>query len=190
VGVVAVGVAAVISDLPTHTSRATDIQGETTLITEINADVAPCVFAVREALTLYSDETSGTLSSGNRSQIPSLLRDDQNACSFTDSSIFDLSSIEVPGSPAGKHVGEAANTMTVWATSDALGAIEVVQALTSSPADRKARAQLLVDERLLAQDRAKATAEINAAGRILRTRLPALNLSKETLPTPRPPTSS
>jgi hypothetical protein len=189
VGVVAVVGAAVITDLPTHTSRATDIRGETTVIGEINADVAPCVFAVREALTLYSDETSGTLSSGNRSQIPALLRDDQNACSFTDSSIFDLSNIEVPGSPAGKHIGEAVNTVTVWATSDALGAIEVVQTLTSRPTDRKARAQLLVDERLLAQDRAKATAEINAAGRTLRTRLPALNLSKEALPTPRPPTT-
>jgi len=177
VGVVVVVGAAVVSDLPTHTSRATDIQGETTVISEITGDVAPCVFAVREALTLYGDETSGTLSAGNRAQIPGLLRDDQDACSFTDSSIYDLSDIEVPGSPAGKDMGQAVNTTTVWATSDALAAIEDIQSLTSDPADRKARAQLVVARRLLAEDSAKVAGEVGAAGRTLRTTLPAIGLS-------------
>jgi len=168
--------AAVVSDLPTQASRATDIQAETTVIGEINTDVAPCVFAVGEALTLYSDETSGTLTAAHRAQIPGLLRDDQDACSLTDQSIYDLSDIESPGGTAGDRVGDALNTATVWTTSDALGAIETIQALTNGP-DAKARAQLLVYERLMTADREKAAAEIHAADKLLRTTLPLVNLS-------------
>jgi hypothetical protein len=178
--VVVVG-AAVISDLPTPTSRASDIQGESTVIGEINTDVAPCVFSVHEALTLYVDE-SGTLSAADRGRIPDLLRDDQNACSYTNANIFDLSDIDLLGTAAGKQVGQALNTATVWATSDALAAIEAVQSLTSNPADRKARSTLRADQRLLAADRDKATSEIAAAGRLLGTRLPPLSLSTQALP--------
>ncbi len=182
VGVVVVIGVAVLTDLPTPTSRANDAKGENAVIGEINADVAPCLFSVREAFTLYADETSGRLSASNRAQIPALLRDDQTACSYTDDSIFELSDIDVSGSAAGKQVSQAVNTVTVWATSDALGAIEDVQALSSRAADHKARAQLQVQLRLLAEDRAKATAEIDTAGKILRTKLATLDVSTESLP--------
>lgn len=180
-GVIVVVGAAVITDLPTPTSRASDTQGESSVISEINADIAPCLFSVREALTLYSD-AEGTLSAAHRAQIPALLRDDQNACSYTDANIFDLSDISVPGTAAGKQVSQAVNTVTVWATSDALSTIQAVQVLTSRQADAKARTELRADERLLAADRDKATGEIDAAGRLLGTRLPALDVSKEVLP--------
>jgi hypothetical protein len=176
-----VGVA-VISDLPTPTSRASDVQAENAVIKEINSDVAPCLFSVREALTLYADETSGTLSSAHRAQIPGLLRDDQTACSYTNDNIFELSDIAAPGSAAGKQVSQAVNTVTVWATSDALGAIEAIQTLTARPGDRKARSQLHSAERLLTQDRNKATAEIDAAGHALGTKLATLDVSTESLP--------
>ena len=176
VGVVVVLAAAVVSDLPTQASRATDIQAETTVIGEINTDVAPCVFAVGEALTLYSDETSGILTAAHRAQIPGLLRDDQDACSLTDQSIYDLSDIESPGGTAGNRVGDALNTATVWTTSDALGAIETIQALTNGP-NAKARAQLLDYEHLMTADRQKAAAEIHAADKSLRATLPLINLS-------------
>jgi hypothetical protein len=190
-GVIVVVAAAVISDLPTATSPASDARGENAVIGEINSDVAPCLFSVREALTLYADETSGTLSSAHRAQIPALLRDDQTACSYTNDNIFELSDIDVPGSAAGKQVSQAVNTVTVWATSDALGVVEAIQTLTSRPGDRKARAQLHDDERLLIQDRSKATAEIDAAGHALGTRLATLDVSTESLPgVSSPPPSS
>ncbi len=182
VGVIVVVGAAVISDLPTPTSLAADTKAENAVIKEINSDVAPCLFSVREALTFYGDETSGTLSSAHRAQIPALLRDDQTACSYTNDNIFQLSEIDVPGSAAGKQVSQAVNTVTVWATSDALGAIEAIQTLTSQPGDRKARTQLHHQERLLAEERDKATAEIAAAGHALGTRLATLDVSTESLP--------
>jgi hypothetical protein len=173
---VAVVAAAVISDLPTQASRTADIQAETTVIGEINTDVSPCVFAVGEALTLYADETSGTLTAAHRAQIPGLLRDDQDACSLTDQSIYDLSDIESPGGTAGNSVGDALDTATVWTTSDALGAIETIQALTDGP-DAKARVRLRLDEGLMTSDRKKADAEIHAADKALRATLPLVNLS-------------
>jgi hypothetical protein len=82
------------------------------------------------------------LTSAHRAQIPGLLRDDLDACSLTDQSIYDLSDIESPGGTAGNRVGDALNTATVWTTSDALGVIATIQALTNGP-NGKARAQLL-----------------------------------------------
>lgn len=178
--IVVVG-AAVISDLPTATSPASDAKAENAVIKQINLDVAPCLFSIREALTFYGDETSGRLSSGHRAQIPALLHDDQTACSYTNENIFELSDIAAPGSSAGKQVSQAVNTVTVWATSDALGAIEAIQTLTSHPGDRKARRQLHHNERLLTEDRSKATAEIDAAGHALGIRLATLDVSTESL---------
>jgi hypothetical protein len=182
VGVIVVIAAAVISDLPTPTSPAADARGEDAVISEINTDVAPCLFSLREALTFYGDEMSRTLSAAHRAEIPSLLRDDQTACSYTNDNIFELSDIDVPGSPAGKLVGQAVNTVTVWATSDALGAIEAVQTLTSDPGDRRARTELDAQERLLTQDRAKLTGEIDAAGKSLGIKLATVDVSTESLP--------
>ena len=185
VGVVAVIGASVVSDLPTHTSRRTDIAGETTVIGEVTSDVAPCVFAVKEAATLYGDETSGALlTAGNRAQIPALLRDDQDACSFTDDSIFQLSDIDVPGSPAGKDMGQAVNSATVWATSDALAVIEDIQSLTTDPGDARARRDLGRDERLLALDRDRVDGDVDAAGRALDTTLPRIALATVTVTAP------
>jgi hypothetical protein len=176
-GVAVVVAAAVVSDLPTPLSRASDIQAETTVISEINTDVAPCVFAIRESLTLYGDETAGGLTAGNRAQIPALLRDDQDACSFVNESVFDLSDIDVPGSTAGKDMGQAVNTTTVWATSDALEAIEQIQTLTSDPGDHTARARLATAERQLSKDAATVRAEVNAGSKVLHTTLPPISLS-------------
>ena len=74
------------------------------------------------------------------------------------------------------------NTATVWSTSDALGAIEAVESLTSNPSDRRARSRLTTDERLLAADRDTVTSEIDAAGRLLGTRLPRIDISTQSLP--------
>jgi hypothetical protein len=173
--VVVVGIA-VISDLPTGASRTADIQADTTVIGQINTDIAPCVFAVHEALTLYSDETSGTLTSAHRAQIPGLLRDDLDACSLTDQSIYDLTDVESPGGTAGNRVSDALNTATVWTTSDAVGVIATIQALTNG-SNGKARAQLSKYEHLMAADGKRAAAEIHAADTDLRANLPLLKLS-------------
>ena len=151
--VVVIAAITVVSDLPVHTSRAADISSEKGVLSELNTDLAPCALAVHEALTLWGQQSAHTLSAANRGQAAALLRDDQNACSFTNQTIFDLSNIEVPGSAAGKVMGDLVATSVLWTTSDALEAIEAVQALMVDGGDRGARVKLDQAERALAQDR-------------------------------------
>jgi hypothetical protein len=172
----------VLTDLPQHTSRSAEISGDRTVMSQINGDVGPCSYALGETFTIYAGLTAHSLTRSELGQAPGLLRDDQVACSFTDDSVYQLSTIEVPGSSAGKDLGQLVSTVTLWATSDALSAIEQVQTLDTHPTDSRALAQLRNDERLLASDRAQAEAELNAADKVLRTRLPAIQLAQAPAP--------
>jgi hypothetical protein len=166
----------VITDLPTHSSRATDIQSANAVIKEVNSDIAPCVFAVREAFTIYGDQVRNSLTAADRSHTPALLTDDQTACSLTDESIFNLSDVEVPGSAAGKQLGKMVGSVTLWATSDALGAVDAIQTLSVHPTNASARAALARDRRNLASDRAAAEASVRSIQAMLDTNLVGLYL--------------
>jgi len=173
----------VITDLPVQTSRASDIAAERSVMKEVNGDIAPCALGAHEAFAIYGQAQQGTLSASDRAAVPGLLRDDQSACSFTNNSIYDLSNIEVPGSPAGKHLGNLVGAATLWVTSDALGAIEDIQTLVDQPTDNKALTDLGTRERQLAVDRRGADDELRAANRVLGARLPLPDLPALPIPT-------
>jgi hypothetical protein len=158
--VLVVGVITVLTDLPQHDSRPVEIAGDTSVMNEVNADVGPCSYALGESVEIYGDFTAHTLT-----------------CSFTDDSIYQLSTVEVPNSAAGKHLGQLVSTVTLWATSDALSAIEEIQTLSSDPTTAAGRRRLAHDELLLGRDRAQAQSQLSAADQILRARLPALHLT-------------
>jgi hypothetical protein len=170
--VVVVVAASVIIDLPSHTTVATDIADQTSIMHQINADVGGCAFAVRETFTIYQDMKTGHLSASERSSVPSMLRDDQSACSFTNSDIFDLSNVETTGSPAGRNIGQVVSVSTLWVTSDALAAIEDIQTLFSTSGTSATVADLTQQEAQLAKDRADADGYVQAADRILGAKLP------------------
>ncbi|MGP0032868.1 MAG: hypothetical protein ACLPVF_20470 [Acidimicrobiales bacterium] len=181
--VAVVAVATVLVDLPVHASRASDISSETSVMSEVNSDLAPCGLAVHEAFTIWGDQESNSLTPSERGASGGLLRDDQAACSFTNESIYDLSNVEVPGSPAGKDIGDLVSTVTLWSTSDALSAIEDIQSLMTNADNDRARGELVNAERLLAADRRTAFDQIGEADHLLDTRLPAPDLPA--LPVPR-----
>jgi hypothetical protein len=169
--VVAIVAVTVVTDLPVHTSRASDISSEQSVMSELNPDLAPCALAVHEALNIWGDQSAHTLSATDQAESGSLLRDDQTACSFTNQSIFDLSNIEVPGSPAGKDMGELVATSVLWTTSDALKAIEAVQALMINAQDARALTGLAKAERAMAADRAAGLHELARADQVLNAHL-------------------
>ncbi len=166
----------VITDLPSHASRASNIASANALIKEVNDDISPCVFAAGEAFTIYADQTHNSLTASDRASVPGLLNDDQTACSFTNDSIFSLSDIDVPGSAAGKQLGDIVNSVTLWATSDALGAIDAIQTLSTDPGNRAALGALAKDRRMMASDRAAADASLQAIDHMLDAKIAALNL--------------
>jgi hypothetical protein len=95
-----------------------------------------------------------------------------------DDSIYQLSTITVPGSGSGRDLGQLVGTVTLWATADALSAIEQVQVLDTDPSNRHALELLAGDEKLLGSDRAAAEAELAAADKSVGMRLPALDLTE------------
>jgi hypothetical protein len=174
--VAAVIVASVLVDLPASTTVPADIANQTAVMKQINAAIAGCSFGVGETFTIYQELERHALNASNRAETPSMLRDDQSACSFTSSSIYDLSNIEGTGTPAGKDVGLVVNVATLWATSDALAAIEDIQTLSTSPADTAARRDLASRQVALAAGRTQARNDVLAADRILAAHLPMPDL--------------
>lgn len=172
--VVAVVAVSVVTDLPEHATRSANISSAKALLQEVNGDVEACGYAVEQAFAIDDAEVRDDMSAADRANVPALLRDDQSACSFTSSSIYDLSTIEPPSSSSGKDLSTVVGTLVQWTSGDGLGAIEAVQTLDSDPRDTKALASLAGDERALASDRASAEAALSAADRDLATRLPSL----------------
>jgi hypothetical protein len=166
----------VLSDLPVSTSRADDIGAERSVMSEVNTDLAPCALAVHQAVGIWNLQAAHALTSADRSPTPGLLSDDQTACSFTNENIYDLSDIQVPGTAAGKHLGQLLATVTLWTTSDSLRAIEDVQTLMADPGNVSVRHNLAKEEAQLAADRGTAIAQENAADRNLDTRLQRVDL--------------
>src|ERR1017187_1097027 len=183
-GLAAVVAVTVVTDLPVHTSRASDIASEEGVLSELNTDLAPCVLAVHEALEIWGGQSAHTLAGHGQAASASLLRDDQNACSFTNETIFDLSNIEVPGSPAGKDMGDLVATSVLWTTSDPPKAVEAVQALMLNGHATAARASLNQAERALATDRKAGLAELARANHVLDTQLPRPDMPPMPTPTP------
>jgi hypothetical protein len=174
--VVVIALITVLSDLPVSTSRADDIGAERSVMSEVNADLAPCALAIHQAVGIWNLAAAHTLTSPDRAPTPGLLSDDQTACSFTNESIYDLSDIQVPGTAAGKHLGQLLATVTLWTTSDSLRAIEDVQTLMGDPGNVSALHNLTKEEAQLAADRRTAIAQENAADRNLDTHLQRVDL--------------
>ncbi len=166
----------VLTDLPVSTSRADDISAERSVMSEVNADLAPCALAIHQAIGIWSLDAAQELTPADRAPTPGLLSDDQSACSFTNEEIYDLVNIQVPGTPAGKDLGQMVASATLWTTSDALRAIEDVQTLMNDPDDASALHSLSAEKDQLAADRRSAIAEEDAADRALDTHLQPVDL--------------
>jgi hypothetical protein len=166
----------VLSDLPTSTSRADDITEERSVMSEMNTDLGPCALAVHQAVGIWNLQVTHALTAAERAPTPGLLGDDQTACSFTNENIYDLAGIQVPGTAAGKQLGQLVATVTLWTTSDSLRAIEDVQTLMSDPGNAAVLRNLSKEEAQLATDRRSAIAQENAADRNLGTHLPRVDL--------------
>jgi hypothetical protein len=169
--------ATVLTDLPQNATPSVQYGTDVQVLSQVNMNVVGCSYAVGEAFMIRRRELAGTLTPGDKAQVPRLLQDDQNACSFTSQNIFDLSNVEAPGSSSGRYMQNIVSVVTTWATSDCLLAIEQIQTLWSHPRDQRAIARLATAQKRMSEDRAKAEADMAAADRIVERRLPRLKLT-------------
>ena len=164
--------ASVLVDLPSKVTPAADASAQTSIMHEINNDLAGCAYATTETFTIYRDLRANTLTTQNLAQVPSMLRDDQIACSLTSGSIYDLSNIQPTGSAAGRRVSDIARIGILWSTSDAQAAIIDIQQIFSGKATPSTYRSLSHSESLLRRDREAAIADINAAQISVHAKLP------------------
>ncbi len=52
--VAAIVLITVLSDLPVSTSRASDISAERSVMSEVNTDLAPCAYAIHQAIGIWN----------------------------------------------------------------------------------------------------------------------------------------
>jgi hypothetical protein len=166
----------VLTDLPVSTSRADDINAERSVMSEVNTDLAGCALAVNQAIGIWNLQAAHALTPAERAPTPGLLGDDQSACSFTSENIYDLANIQVPGTPAGKLLGQLLAAALLWTTSDSLRTIEDVQTLMNNPSNGATRRNLSSEETQLAKDRRTAMEDEQGADRTLDTHLAPVDL--------------
>jgi hypothetical protein len=180
--VIVIAVVTILTDLPVPTSRASDISAERAVMSEVNTDLGACALGLHQAVGIWNLEAARRLPASARGSTPGLLSDDVNACSFTNEGIDDLTTnLQVPGTAAGKDLGELVATATLWSTSDALRTIEDVQTLMEHPGERATLQNLAKEQPQLAADRRTALAQEHAADTVLDTelqpvRMPAIDL--------------
>lgn len=146
--------AMVVSDLATESTSKSNLTTSQGIMSEIRTDVAPCNFGMNESLELYHDAASGHISEADRKQIPALLNDDFNACSFTNATIVDLSSIDLSHSKVGEALNRVAQRSLGWCEPAAFDAIEQIAKLVEGHDTARGRIELAHDETRLNQDRA------------------------------------
>jgi hypothetical protein len=180
--VLVIAVVTILTDLPVPTSRASDISAERAVMTEVNTDLGACALGLHQAVGIWNLEAAHGLPASARSSTPGLLSDDVNACSFTNEGIDDLTTnLQVPGTTAGKDLGELVATATLWSTSDALRTIEDIQTLMEHPGEQAPLRSLAKEQPQLSADRRTALAQEHAADTVLDTelqpvRMPAVEL--------------
>jgi hypothetical protein len=164
----------VVTDLPQHASHSEQIAADVSTVDSVNSLLRSCAFAVNEAFTILGDQQTHQLTPAERAKAPSLLSDDQTACSLNNADVENLSTLELPGSVAGTYLEEIVSALTNWVTSDAQSAIEAIERLVQHPGDPAAHRQLQRAATLMQSDRRLAIADLAGATHALRARLPAL----------------
>jgi hypothetical protein len=167
---------AVATDLPHNESLASERSSASYLVSLVNSYILPCTTATTESASIFRQWQQGRLSASDRSQAPTLLSQDADACSYTSDDINNLSQLEEPGTGAGKYLALMIGDTLSWTTSDALGAIDDFSLITANPKDANAAADLRSREKFLAIDRGEALGAVSDAERYLKGTLPALKI--------------
>jgi len=170
--VLIVGVS-IISDLPRPMSKADDAKAQLISVKEINTDLKPCVYAIKESFNFYRQSVAGALTGDRPRIVKSYLVNDVNTCSGASGQTDQLvNSIQIVQTNAGKQIGKALYSVETWVTIDAYHAILDIQTLVEHPKDIAALKDLAKEQRLLTQVRQSAFASVDAANAILGTQIP------------------
>lgn len=177
VGIIVVVAISVVTDLPHHVTKAQDASQQNGVIKQINGDTAPCVFALKESFSFYTNEINHTLLAANLPIVKNYLLEDQTACSFASGPVYDMTNnIQPIDTAAGKKVDHAMAATVKWITYDAVGAIVAIRNYFGSTPFHVSDNKLAQSENSLTFDHATIVNDINAASSLLGTTLTPINI--------------
>jgi hypothetical protein len=177
IGVILVVGISVLTDLPHPITRAENTSDQNASIKQINADIAPCVFAVKEAFSFYNEDVAGKLTSSDLTQVPGLLVGDQSACSFASGSIYDLTNnVQITETAAGRKLNGMMPIIVSWTTDSALAAIDSIMFHFKHPTSTSYVRALTISEGQLVKKRSEINLDVLAASKILGTTLKEIKL--------------
>lgn len=183
-GIAIVVAISIITDIPKPITNAQDVGDQNASLKAINTDLAPCVFALNESLSLYQKNVRGQLTKSNLNQVPHLLSEDRIACSFASGPVYDLTNnIQVTDTKAGTHIDQFLGLATRWSTNHALQAIIDVNLLFDHPNNARILSHLKNQEVVLVLESAQARKYVDEANNIL-----GVTLIEPKLPTKFPST--
>ena len=166
--------ASVLSDLPGNQSQAS---AATSYLTALKSYDASCAGALNEAFTLESLVLRHRATAVQRSLVPGLLRDDLNACSYTNQDLSDMqSNLQPPGFASGHQLGLVNSCVVQWEFPDANEVISALTKLLGPPTDPSAVAALEYWDGRLAIDNARAAAHLAMAAADAKASLGGLGL--------------
>lgn len=168
-GALVVVVLAVVTDLPGPATHAATVASVQSTLQEIEGDVAPCSYALKESFGLEDDLRSGDLSASKQSLAKGFLQDDYDACSYTDDSLGDLASLGTAGSGTSAALTRIASTSLTWCVQDAFRAIAYGVRLTQHDDVIANQKRLVAEESVLNVQRGKVQADLATLGHQLKT---------------------
>jgi hypothetical protein len=167
----------VVIDLPRPITGSQDKASQNASVKEMNTDLAPCAFAVKESFHIYNLDVTGKLSKSDLAEVPTLLTGDETACSFASEPVFDLTNnLQVDDTASGKHIDTMLTVLERWMTDFALASIKDIQYLFNHPGDAKTIHHLGVQEVQLAAERTLALDDEAQAEQVLGQKLYALKI--------------
>lgn len=167
----------IIADLPFGSSRTVNVDNTRSVMSEIATDVAPCNYAVNEAVGFDADVAAARLTASDLSELPALLSDDYDACSFTNGNIDDLAGISAPNSSLGKALNGLVSETLSWCSTDGMSVIGYIAAMIEHHAGSADASQLVKSEDQLNVERTQVENSISALRQLLHTRsLPEITL--------------
>lgn len=165
--VVVIIAASVVVDIPHPATSQVQATEYATLLRSVDTGIKTCTFGIKETLTIYERARQGTLTASDRKQIPNLVIQDEQACTFVNQSLVNIPTLTIPPGPARAPIAAMITSTLQWTTSDAARVITSVDTLLSDPTDQKAHAELLRAEHDLEADRLAANAHVREASRVL-----------------------
>jgi hypothetical protein len=136
-GVAAVVLASVATDIGHRAStsdRASDLRG---LVNEVKSDLASCNASVRDSFSAYSEVVRGR--PDERSAAEGIVNGDEPNCTpVANSDLYDLATLETPGTLRSFGVQAATVNLSSWAFPDAAATISDLGQLLTHPDDQAA----------------------------------------------------